>query len=109
MADLAKACRRGMWASIACVGWAHGGYLLFLKALGLVVHGVDAEPSAPLTLPPVSIVLGVYNEERVLAERLENLLALEYPRDRIEIVVASDGSTDATNRIASEYSSRGVK
>lgn len=58
--------------------------------------------------PTVSIVLSCLNEEKQLADRIENLLSLNYPRERMEVVVASDGSTDATYRIAHSYTSRGV-
>ena len=58
--------------------------------------------------PTVAVVVAVYNEERVIQRRLKNLLALDYPRDRLRIVVASDGSTDRTVEIARRYASDGV-
>jgi cellulose synthase/poly-beta-1,6-N-acetylglucosamine synthase-like glycosyltransferase len=54
------------------------------------------------------LIIAAYNEEKVLREKLENCLALDYPADRLEIVVASDGSTDGTSKIAKSYSDRGV-
>jgi len=59
--------------------------------------------------PTVSLVISAYNEERAIAAKLENSLALEYPRDRIEILVASDGSTDRTDAIVAGFADRGVK
>jgi len=59
--------------------------------------------------PSISIVLPVYNEEAVVRSRLENLLALDYPADRRQILVVSDASTDRTDAIVTEYASRGVE
>jgi poly-beta-1,6-N-acetyl-D-glucosamine synthase len=58
--------------------------------------------------PTVTIVVAAYNEERRIRPRLGNLLALDYPRDRLEILVVSDGSTDATATLAEEYGALGV-
>lgn len=60
-------------------------------------------------MPGVSVVITAYNEEKDLAAKLENTLALDYPSDRLEIIVASDCSTDATDEIARSFSSRGVR
>jgi biofilm PGA synthesis N-glycosyltransferase PgaC len=57
-------------------------------------------------LPTVSIILAVYNEELVLGRCMESLLALDYPSELIEIVVGSDGSSDRTNEMLSEYGSQ---
>jgi cellulose synthase/poly-beta-1,6-N-acetylglucosamine synthase-like glycosyltransferase len=53
--------------------------------------------------PSLSILLSAYNEEKHIAARIDNLLALDYPADRIEIIIASDGSTDSTNDIVHRY------
>ncbi|HKQ97201.1 MAG TPA: glycosyltransferase, partial [Candidatus Polarisedimenticolia bacterium] len=66
------------------------------------------EAGAP-ALPPVTLVISAYNEERCLRAKLENSLALDYPRDRLRIVVVSDGSTDATDGIARAHRARGVE
>ena len=58
--------------------------------------------------PTVSIIIAVHNEEKVLKRRIENLLNLQYPKQKIEIIIASDGSTDRTNEIAKSYSNKGV-
>ena len=46
-------------------------------------------------------MIAAYNEERVLEAKLDNALAIDYPRERLEIIVGSDRSSDATNEIAS--------
>lgn len=53
--------------------------------------------------PRISLLISVYNEAAVIRQKLENALALDYPEDRFEIVVVSDGSTDATNEIVSSF------
>lgn len=59
--------------------------------------------------PTVSIIIPVYNEEKVLEEKIKNSLSLDYPKDKLEIIVASDGSTDNTKMIAEKYIAQGVK
>jgi cellulose synthase/poly-beta-1,6-N-acetylglucosamine synthase-like glycosyltransferase len=59
--------------------------------------------------PLVSISVAVYNEEAQVRGLLESLLALDYPRDRLQILITSDGSTDGTERIVSEYAGQGVE
>ena len=60
-------------------------------------------------LPEVSIVIAAYNEESVLRAKLENTLAIDYPADRLDVVVVSDASTDGTDRIATDFAGRGVR
>ena len=56
-------------------------------------------PAVGDELPTVAVIVAAYNEESVIERRLENLLALDYPRERLELVVASDASTDRTDEI----------
>jgi cellulose synthase/poly-beta-1,6-N-acetylglucosamine synthase-like glycosyltransferase len=61
-----------------------------------------AEPlTAPL--PGISLIIPAYNEEGWIRRKIENSLSLNYPKDKLEIIVVTDGSTDGTNKIASEY------
>ena len=59
--------------------------------------------------PFVSLIIAAYNEELNIREKLNNSLDLEYPKDKLEIIVFSDGSTDRTNEYAKEYSKNGIK
>lgn len=59
--------------------------------------------------PRISLLIPVWNEERTIAERLDNALALDYPKDALEIIVPSDGSNDRTEEIVSRYAAHGVK
>lgn len=57
----------------------------------------------------VSIVIAAHNEARSIGKKLDNLLALNYPKDRFEVIIASDGSTDDTDKIVKRYSAYGFK
>ena len=59
--------------------------------------------------PSVSLIVSAFNEAPVIAAKLENALALEYPRDRLEIMVISDSSDDGTDEIVQQFSARGVR
>lgn len=56
--------------------------------------------------PMISIIVAVHNEESHIRSKLDDCLALEYPRERLEIILASDGSTDGTEQMVQEFSSR---
>lgn len=64
--------------------------------------------SAPAT-PSVTLIIAAYNEERVIEAKIRNSLALDYPKDKLHILVISDGSTDATPNIARRYQDQGVR
>jgi len=59
--------------------------------------------------PAVTLIISAFNEEAAMAAKLENSLALDYPKDRITIVVASDGSTDRTDEIVRGFGARGIR
>jgi cellulose synthase/poly-beta-1,6-N-acetylglucosamine synthase-like glycosyltransferase len=58
--------------------------------------------------PTVSIIVPAYNEEKTIAKTLESLLALDYPKDKLKILVIDDGSKDKTFKVAKKYEARGV-
>ena len=60
-------------------------------------------------LPDVTLVITAHNEEKRIASKIENTLALTYPRERIQIIVASDGSTDGTNAIVAGRREEGIE
>jgi cellulose synthase/poly-beta-1,6-N-acetylglucosamine synthase-like glycosyltransferase len=92
------------WGSAAALAWTHLGYPLAAGALARARdRRVAKDPSAE---PTVSVVVAAYNEESVIERRLENLLALDYPADRVEIVVASDASSDRTNELVEAVAAR---
>src|SRR3954453_15208840 len=85
------------WLSAGLLVYAQAGYGLLLAALSrLRVRPQSAPSPAPDGLPSVSLVVAAYAEEAVIAGKVANAVALDYPRERLEIVVACDGSPDAT-------------
>ena len=94
------------WSAAAMVAYA---YVLF-PAL-VVLRGVLFRRGfvSRDTEPTVSIVVVAHNEARGIRHKLDNLLSLDYPRDRLEILVASDGSVDGTDEIVSSYADRGIR
>ena len=83
-------------------------YPVLLKLIG-AARTARAPFADPDEWPTVSISLPVHNEESRIAEALESLLSLDYPRDRIQILVVSDASTDRTDDIVRAYQDRGVE
>ncbi len=83
------------------------GYPLILLFLGMMKKRRDA-PSPEREYPSISILIPAYNEESVIVKKLENTLNLDYPREKLEIAVVSDGSTDSTVELVRPYLDRGV-
>lgn len=94
------------WISLGALVWTHVAYPLVVTALarmnGLPLRTGDA-------LPTVTVIIAAHNEERVIERRIENLRALDYPADLVEIVVTSDASTDATEALAESAGVRVVR
>ena len=83
------------WSLAASVAYTYAGYPLILGLLSQFrSRRVPIEPPAPL--PRVSLIIAAYNEEAVIADKLRNSLALDYPAGLLEIIVAADGSDDRT-------------
>src|SRR5882762_10268359 len=92
------------WGSLAALVYVYAGFPLLLLVVGLVKRrGVRTRAITPR----ISLIVAAHNEERAIGRRLHNALEVDYPADALEIIVASDGSTDATNAIASRYVERG--
>ncbi len=89
------------WVSVGLLLYAHVGYGLLLALLAQVV-GRPQGPTTAEALPTVSIIVAAYAEAEVIGARVANLRALDYPRDRLELIVACDGSPDATAERARE-------
>lgn len=90
------------WASCALIVYAHAGYPLALAALTAIRGRGDAPSPAGTDAPDVSLIIAAYDEQDVIAEKVANALALDHPRDRLEVIVASDGSSDRTAELARE-------
>lgn len=98
-----------MIAAIAVVFWfclAVCVYIYFgYPALLWIVSHLRPRPVAEADVAPsMTIIVPAYNEEQHIAAKIENTLSLDYPADRIDVLVASNGSTDATNDIVRRFS-----
>lgn len=84
------------YGGLGAIGWTHAGYPLAAGALARVRPRPVAKADV---LPTVSLIVAAHDEEAVIERRVRNLLELDYPPERVEIVVASDASTDGTDAI----------
>jgi poly-beta-1,6-N-acetyl-D-glucosamine synthase len=88
------------WGSVAFVGYSYLGYIAYLLGRKCLRHRpIHRAPYFPF----VSIVLVVRNEELHIERKLQNLTAIRYPSEKVEIIVVSDGSIDGTNHILREF------
>jgi cellulose synthase/poly-beta-1,6-N-acetylglucosamine synthase-like glycosyltransferase len=92
--------------SILLVFYVYAGYPLVAALLGRV----KSRPVRKATCEPmVTIVIAAFNEEEAIGATIENKLALDYPREKLEILVISDGSTDRTDAIVGSFAERNVR
>ena len=90
--------------AFALLFYTYFGYPVALWALTRLMRSNPDSPQEAVEWPTVSILISAYNEEAIIAERVENLLALDYPSERLEILIGSDGSADRTADIVKSYS-----
>jgi len=91
---------------LAVILYVYAGYPLILFILGLLRRHIRFGNRTHY--PSVALIISAYNEKRIIKEKIENSLKLKYPRDRLKILVASDGSVDGTDDIVREYEGRNV-
>lgn len=97
------------WGGVLTLVYQYVGYPALLALLAAVRPARQrASFEREEDLPSVSLIISAYNEEEVLERKLENAVTLDYPKDRLEIVVVNDGSTDRTAEIANGFTDRGV-
>lgn len=89
------------WLSFFGIGWAIVGYPLFLEVLSKIKKGKnDLDYSYE---PTVTVMVVAHNEEKVIKSKLDNIVALDYPKEKIQYIVASDFSNDSTEKIVRDY------
>lgn len=96
------------WVSLLTLTHA---YVLYPVSLSVVPVRSDSQSpydDSERELPTVTVAIAAYNECEIIEAKLKNSLTLDYPRDRLQIVVVSDGSTDGTDSIVQSYADRGV-
>lgn len=96
------------WVAVILIVYTYIGFPLGVVLRGLL-WGRPYKREELINSPPVSIVISAYNEAKSIAAKLDNILSMDYPRDCLEVIIASDGSTDGTNAIVERYKEHGVK
>ena len=93
------------WVLLSVIVYTYLGYGVFLY-LVLQVKKIFSQRSIPekFNLPTVSIVISAFNEYDILDEKIENSLSLDYPKDKLEVIVVTDGSNDNSVNIGIKYS-----
>jgi len=95
------------WTGLFVITYANFGYFL------LIFLWSKLRPRPYLKnsdfMPSLSLIIPAYNEESVIGQKIENTLSLQYPRDRLEIIIISDGSSDKTNEIINSYQHPNLK
>jgi len=92
--------------SILLIFFTYFGYPVSLYLLSIFRRKIVKKANL---FPDVTMIITAYNEERRIKDKLDNTLALEYPGDKLQILVASDGSTDQTNAIVKEYEKNNIE
>lgn len=94
------------WICVGSIVYTYAGY----PAILALVARFRPEPGPfPAAEPLVTLLIAAYNEEAEIARKLENSLALDYPADKLQILIVADGSSDRTPEIVREYADRGVE
>lgn len=94
------------WLAVAAILYTYAGYPVLL----MILSKLRGRPVLRREFePPVTVIIAAYNEERDLAQKLENTLALDYPKDKLEVLVTSDCSSDGTDDIVRSFAPRGVR
>lgn len=94
------------WFFVIVIIYAYAGYPALLT---LVARLKNRQPQTADITPPVTLLIAAYNEETTIAAKLENSLQLDYPRDKLQILVTADGSSDRTPEIVEQFADRGVE
>jgi len=95
------------WILLGLIAYTYAGYPVLLVLLSRVINRpVRRDPDHR---PSVTLLVCAYNEAAIIEEKVRNCLELEYPEGRLEIAVASDGSSDGTAEIVRRYAHRGVR
>jgi cellulose synthase/poly-beta-1,6-N-acetylglucosamine synthase-like glycosyltransferase len=94
------------WLSLLFVLYVYLGYPLILTLLARLR---PKQAEYPAYLPKVTLLIAAHNEQDVIASKLENTLALDYPSEQFQILVAADGSDDRTVEIVKSFEARGVE
>jgi cellulose synthase/poly-beta-1,6-N-acetylglucosamine synthase-like glycosyltransferase len=91
------------WISVFIVFYAYFGYPISLKIFK------EKTVKRSKIFPDITLIITAYNEEKRILQKIENTLKQDYPKDKLQIIIASDGSTDRTHDIVKNYEINGVE
>ena len=94
------------WSCVLLIIYTYAGYPLLIWMLS---RFTSTPKLASNSIPFITLLIAAFNEEKVIAQKIENSLQLDYPRDRLQILVMDDGSEDRTQEIIKNYADRGVE
>lgn len=103
---IAESSALSFWIALGAIFYVYLGYPFLLFLISLVRKQIVLDD---LITPPVSILIAAYNEEERISRCIDSCLKLDYPKDKLEILVGSDGSTDRTQEVVEGYREQGVK
>lgn len=89
------------WTSSFIIFWANIGYPLSMLIIGKAIHKENKIDTK--YVPTVTLMIVAHNEEKVIKEKLENAIKLDYPKEKLKVLISSDNSTDKTNDIIKEF------
>jgi len=93
--------------SLVIILYVYAGYPIILQLLSILLKTKSARQDEML-VPDVALIISCYNEVDVVKEKIENSLAIDYPKDKLQIIIVSDGSDDGTDEIAQQYATQGI-
>jgi cellulose synthase/poly-beta-1,6-N-acetylglucosamine synthase-like glycosyltransferase len=96
------------WSSVILLLYTFVGYPLMIAVLALV-RPRTMQIQKTGFLPTVSFIIAAHNEEAIIGEKIRNCLALDYPQEKLQVIIASDCSSDRTDEIVAQYKNTGVE
>lgn len=96
-----------LWSSVCLIAFSYFGYPVILSFLVMISRG--AQQAKKEIEPSVTLVIPAHNEEKAIEGKIKNALSLEYPKEKIEILLILDGCTDRTKQIAENFSVRNLR
>ena len=95
------------WLSLGLLGYTYAGYFVVLTLIGPIFRKLRRASRAQEGFAPkISMILSVHNEEKLIAQRIENFQALDYPTEQLDMMIGDDCSTDRTREIIRSFSAK---
>ena len=92
---------------IGLIIYTYLGYPFVLYIISKIIR-IKKSKNISTDMPKVTLIIPAYNEEKIIESKIKNSVSLDYPKDKLEIIVGSDGSSDLTNSIVKKYEDKGI-